>query len=338
MMQWRERFFPGSAPIVLLAPMAGASDPPFRRAAQRFGCAYSVSEIIAGELLAQARPDVLRRAAGAGSLAPLVIQLAGREAAWLARGAELAQQAGADVIDINMGCPAKKVTSGACGAALMRDLDHAQRLIEATIAASTVPVTLKMRLGWDEASLNAAELARRAQAAGVAMVVVHGRTRRQFYQGKANWAAIAEVVGSVTIPVIANGDIVDCASACLALRVSGAAGVMIGRGAMGKPWLPAAVQAALRDNAPMRPPPASAQLAALQALHSDCLAFYGARLGLRVVRKHLAAGLDPASLGLDAGCVQAVRARICTSEEPEDVLAALHDLAGLDAHRAAQAA
>jgi tRNA-dihydrouridine synthase B len=324
---WRERFFPGPAPAVLLAPMAGASDPPFRRAAQRFGCAYSVSEIVAGELLARARPDVLRRASGAGSLSPLVIQLAGRDGDWLRRGATLAQEAGADVIDINMGCPAKKVTSGACGAALMRDLDHAERLIEAIIAAACVPVTLKMRLGWDEQSLNAAELARRAQAAGIAMLVVHGRTRRQFYQGAANWRAIKDVVEAVGIPVIANGDVTDRASAQAALRQSGASGVMIGRAAMGKPWLVGALGAALRDDKDVIAPPAEAQLEALMALHRDCLEFYGARLGLRVVRKHLAGGLDSACLGLDAGLVRAARARICTLDDPAEIMAQLHNLA-----------
>lgn len=326
---WRERFFPGSAPAVLLAPMAGGSDPPFRRAAQRSGCAYTVSEIIAGELLAKARPDVLRRAAGAGSLAPLVIQLAGRDTDWLARGAELAQRAGADVLDINMGCPAKKVTSGACGAALMRDLDHAQRLIEAIMAASSVPVTLKMRLGWDEANRNASSLARRAEAAGIAMIVVHARTRQQFFQGKADWRAVAEVVSAVRIPVIANGDIHDCESAREALRQSGAAGVMIGRAAVGKPWLPGAVQAALRGGLSLRPPTAAQQLASLQALHTDCLAFYGARLGIRMVRKHLAGGLDPVSLGLDSRRVTEARARICTSEDPAEIHALMRQLAML---------
>lgn len=328
---WLERFFPGNLPAVLLAPMAGASDPPFRRAAQRFGCAYSVSEIVAGELLAQARPDVLRRAAGAGDLSPLVVQLAGRDAVWLERGAILAQQAGADVLDINMGCPAKKVTSGACGAALMRDLDQAQRLIAATVAASAVPVTLKMRLGWDEHSINAPELARRAEAAGVAMLVVHGRTRRQFYQGKADWAAIAAVVDAVRIPVIANGDIHDGMSARAALRLSGAAGVMVGRAAMGKPWLPAALQAALRLGRELIPPPAALQLEALMALHRDCLDFYGQRIGLRVVRKHLAGGLCAPCLGLDAPAIDVARTQICTSEDPGAVIAHLQGLLDLAA-------
>lgn len=318
--------------------MAGASDPPFRRAAQRFGCAYSVSEIVAGELLARARPDVLRRASGAGSLSPLVIQLAGRDGDWLRRGTALAQEAGADVLDINMGCPAKKVTSGACGAALMRDLDHAQRLIEAILSAASVPVTLKMRLGWDEYSLNAAELAQRAQAAGISMLVVHGRTRRQFYQGVANWRAIAEVVDAVRIPVIANGDITDPASARAALLQSGACGVMIGRAAMGKPWLVGALATALRDGGEMIPPPAEAQLEALMALHCDCLEFYGVRLGLRVVRKHLAGGLDSACLGLDAGRVQAARSLICTLEDPAEIMAQLRNLAALPAKPAALAA
>ncbi|MEZ5996986.1 MAG: tRNA-dihydrouridine synthase family protein [Hyphomonadaceae bacterium] len=224
------------APLVSLAPMAGVTDIPFRRQVKAFGGAYCVSEMVASDQLALQRIDMVRRAAGAGVISPLVIQLAGREPRWMAEGARLAEAAGADVIDINMGCPAKSVTSGLCGSALMRDPDAALRLIEATVGATTLPVTLKMRLGWDVASMNAPGIARSAEAAGVKMIVVHGRTRNQFFAGCADWAAIAPVVDAVSIPVIANGDIGSASDARRALSLSGAAGVMIGRAAQGRPW------------------------------------------------------------------------------------------------------
>ncbi|HRK64187.1 MAG TPA: tRNA-dihydrouridine synthase family protein, partial [Terricaulis sp.] len=216
-----------SAPFVALAPMAGVTDIPFRRQVKAFGGAYCVSEMVASEQLSRARVDMVRRAAGAGVITPLVVQIAGRDAHWMAEGARLAEAAGADVIDINMGCPSKSVTSGLCGSALMRDPAMALSLIEATIAATKLPVTLKMRLGWDHANLNGPEIARGAEAAGVHMITVHGRTRNQFYTGRADWAAIARVVDAVDIPVIANGDIGSAADARRALAQSGAAGVMV---------------------------------------------------------------------------------------------------------------
>src|SRR5215470_1514230 len=178
-------------PLVSLAPMAGVTDIPFRRQVKAFGGSYCVSEMVASEQLSRARADMVRRAAGAGIISPLVVQLAGREPHWMAEGARLAEDAGADIIDINMGCPAKSVTSGLCGSALMRDPDQALRLIEATVAAPSLPVRLKMRLGWDDSELNAADIARRAEAAGIRMLTIHGRTRQQFFRGKANWSAIA---------------------------------------------------------------------------------------------------------------------------------------------------
>lgn len=304
--------------------MAGASDPPFRRAAQAAGCRYSVSEIVAAEPLAKSRRDVLRRAAGE-ALSPLIIQLAGREPAWLARGARIAEDLGADGIDINMGCPAKQVTSGACGSALMRDLDHAERLIAAVCAATPLPVTLKMRLGWDAASLNAADLARRAEQAGVCMVVVHGRTRSQFYTGKADWAAIQPVVQAVAVPVIANGDIRDVATARIALGASGAAGVMVGRAATGRPWLPGALAEALKQGTPLRRPTWAQECAALMVLVEDCLSFYGSKLGIRVVRKHLAGAID--ARYEDPAAARQVRHFLCTQEDPKAVFTCLENFA-----------
>jgi tRNA-dihydrouridine synthase B len=302
-------------PLVSLAPMAGVTDIPFRRQVKAFGGAYCVSEMVASDQLALERIDMVRRAAGAGVLKPLVIQLAGREARWMAEGARLAEAAGADVIDINMGCPAKSVTSGACGSALMRDPDHALRLIDATVAATKLPETLKMRLGWDPANLNAPEIAKRAEAAGVRMLTIHGRTRSQFFTGVADWTAIAPVVEAVNIPVIANGDIGTAAEAREALEQSGAAGVMIGRAAQGKPWLPAAIERALRDGGEIAAPPRARALQSLLELYDDTLSFYPVKLGVRVARKHIAWAID-AELGPSA---RERRKAICVLEDPERV-------------------
>jgi len=302
--------------------MAGVTDIPFRRQVKAFGGRYCVSEMIASEQLARARIDMVRRAAGAGLIAPLVVQLAGREAHWMAEGARLSEDAGADVIDINMGCPSKSVTSGLCGSALMRDPDTALRLIEATVSATKLPVTLKMRLGWDDASRNAPDLAKRAQDAGVAMLTIHGRTRQQFFTGAADWAAIAPVVDAVSIPVIANGDIATAADARRALSLSGAADVMIGRAAQGRPWLPGAIEHALAHGGEVSAPPRAALLQSLLALYEDTLAFYDHGLGVRIARKHIAWPID-AVLGADA---RAARKVICTLEDPARVRAALHAL------------
>jgi nifR3 family TIM-barrel protein len=311
---------------VSLAPMAGVSDIPFRRQVKAFGGRYCVSEMVASEQLARERIDMVRRAAGAGVISPLVIQLAGREPHWMAEGARLAEAAGADVIDINMGCPAKSVTSGLCGSALMRDPDLALRLIEATVAATALPVTLKMRLGWDHANLNAPNIAKRAQEAGVRMITVHGRTRSQFFTGVADWAAIAPVVEAVAIPVIANGDIGGADDARRALSCSGAAGVMIGRAAQGRPWLPAAIERALKHGGEATPPSRALLLSSLLALYEDTLAFYDQRLGVRVARKHIAWTID-AVFGAGA---RGRRKAICLLEDPDRVradLCALFDTA-----------
>ena len=272
---------------VFLAPMSGVTDEPFRAAAHENGAGLVVSEMVASEELVHARPDMLRRALGAESLSPFVIQLAGREPHWMAEGARVAQDMGADIIDINMGCPARGVTGGLSGSALMRNLDHALTLIEATVAASSVPVTLKMRLGWDHDSLNAPELARRAEAAGVALVTVHGRTRCQFYGGSADWTAIARVRESISIPLIANGDGTTVEDARAMLEKSGADGIMIGRGAYGRPWWPGVIAEGLDPGSGIAEPSLAEEAVIVQLHHERILSHHGVHHGNRIARKHV---------------------------------------------------
>jgi len=305
-------------PPVLLAPLAGITDLPFRRMVARFGAGLVVSEMVASEEVVRARPEARARAElGLGDQATSV-QLAGREPYWMAEAARLVEGQGARIIDINMGCPSKRVTTGLCGSALLRDLDLALTLIEAVVKAVRVPVTLKTRLGWDDTLHNAPELAKRAEGAGVQMITIHGRTRCQFYKGAANWAAIRAVKEAVTIPVIANGDVTNTATAREALRLSGADGVMVGRGAQGAPWRLAEIAHDLFGTPAPAIPDGTQRAEMILAHYDDMLSFYGRDLGLRMARKHLGWYLEEA--GLDHA-----REAILTSTDPAEVSRLLSD-------------
>lgn len=310
--------------------MAGITDAPTRALAARFGAGLVVSEMIASKALVTGQDEMVRKLRPAGDL-PHVVQLAGCEAEWMAKGAELAYRAGAQIIDINMGCPSKRVTNGYAGSALMRVPDEALKLIDATVAATPLPVTVKMRLGWDEDCLNAASLARRAVDAGAQMITVHARTRQQFYKGNARWHLVREVVEAVDVPVVVNGDIIDAAAAQTALEHSGAAAVMIGRGAQGQPWQVGAIGAALEGRAAPEAPRGDA-LADLVAEHYEgLLSEYGTHVGLRVARKHLDWYAEANRIAL----TREERKALLESETPAEVLAGITRYYGQDLRSAA---
>jgi len=311
---------------VLVAPMTGISDLPFRKAASRLGAAYVATEMVACEMFARGRPDVVRRAAVGDGLPLTVIQLVGHEPHWIAKAAALAEAAGADIIDLNMGCPCKEVTGVLSGSALMRNPAHAERLMRAATGATSRPVTLKMRLGWDDKSINAHALAALAERAGIAALTVHARTRQQFYNGQADWRAVAAVTAASRLPVIVNGDISDAETARLALAESGATAVMIGRGACGRPWIAGAIDRALQTGSPADEPDLDARLGiVLDHLHAS-LRFYGDEHGARVFRKHLGWYVEEAPRPADAQARRAAKAqlcRLCTPREMEAGLIAL---------------
>lgn len=317
------------SPPVLLAPLAGITDLPFRSLVSRFGAGRVVSEMIASGEFLTARPGTREKAELGAGIGNTSVQLAGRTPDAMAEAARMVEGMGAQVIDINMGCPAKKVVGGYSGSALLRDLDHACRLIDAVVGAVSVPVTLKTRLGWDDATHNAAELAVRAEAGGIKMIVIHGRTRCQFYKGRADWRAIRQIKNAVSIPVIANGDIVDTATARTALRQSGADGVMVGRGAQGRPWVLAQIAADIYGMPAPVIPKGQALVEMVSGHYDAMLSFYGTDLGGRVARKHLGWYMDAAQTD------PTLRKAILTAKDPAFVVASLGDALMTDERQAA---
>ena len=315
---------------VAAAPMSGVSDAAFRETAFEEGAGWVVTEMVASEELARQRPDVVRRAdAGTGKEVPypFVVQLAGREARWMAEGARIAEAMGADIIDINMGCPSRQVTGGLSGSALMRDPDHALRLIEATVKATTCPVSLKMRLGWDRDLMTAPEIARRAQEVGIKLITVHGRTRNQFYKGEADWQRVRDTQEVLAVPLIVNGDIHTLDDAREALSQSGANGIMIGRASIGRPWLLGRLSQALASNASMISRPSIVDCGAIACRQYDrTLRLYGTPLGVRMARKHLAGYIDDLEVDIAPEARRFLKAHICQMSSPDAVMDTLNRL------------
>ena len=308
---------------VWLAPMSGATDAPMRRQAVHFGAPAVVSEMVAGEMLAAARPDVVRRTCRHEGGGYWIVQLAARRPEDMFGGAALLAESGVDVIDINMGCPSRQVTGGQSGSALMRDVPLASEIMDAALeGAGGRPVTLKMRLGWDEAALNAPELGAIAEAKGIRMLTVHGRTRCQFYKGAADWAAVRETVTAVRVPVIVNGDIGSVDDARRALDLSGAHGVMVGRAAMGRAWLPGEIDAALSGRR-WTPPARREKLSSLCEQIVDSISLYGPKLGLLTVRKHVSAAIDALDLDVSPAERRDLRSRLCQIQDWNELIAAL---------------
>jgi tRNA-dihydrouridine synthase B len=304
---------------VILAPMTAVTDLPFRRAVKRYGAGLTVSEMIASQAMVRETRQSLQKAMWDPAEEPVSMQLAGCEPEVMAEAAKLNEQRGAAIIDINMGCPVKKVVNGDAGSALMRDLNLASQIIDATVKAVSVPVTLKMRMGWNHDSLNAPELARIAEDLGVRMITVHGRTRCQMYKGEADWAFVARVKEAISVPVIVNGDICSMEDAREALRQSGADGVMIGRGAYGRPWLLGQVMADLSGRGVRSDPGLDEQLEVMLAQYEDMLSLYGSHTGVNLARKHVGwytKGL-PGSAEL--------RNRVNQQDNPSAVIAMLRD-------------
>ncbi len=310
---------------VFLAPMSGVTDAPFRTQVLAFGAPAVVTEMVAGEEYVADNAMFRMRAAPHRGDAPHIVQLVGRDPEWMRKAAALVCEQGADILDINMGCPSRRVTGGQSGCALMREPELARRLIAETIAGADCPVTVKMRLGWDDDHLNACEIASIAEQEGARMVTVHGRTRTQFYKGHADWQRVAEIARAVAIPVIVNGDILDSKTAAKALSDARAAGVMVGRGALGRPWLIAQIAADLSE-ATFALPTVEEKIASMLRQLNDAVALYGETLGVRTFRKHLAAALDALAEDENLQISRAMKVELCTSQDSLSVAKQLERL------------